>query len=82
MSQADLVVVKVGTRVLARADGTLDGERVAAIAAQLARLWQAGRRVVLVSSGAVGAGLGGLRSSSGPPTWPNCRRPRPLARAC
>ena len=58
---ADLVVVKVGTRVLTRADGTLDDERVANIAGQLARQWQAGRRVVLVSSGAVGAGLGRLQ---------------------
>lgn len=58
---ADLVVVKVGTRVLTRADGTLDDERVAIIADQLARLWQDGRRVVLVSSGAVGAGLGRLQ---------------------
>ena len=57
---AELVVVKVGTRVLTRADGSLDDERVASIAGQLARLWQAGRRVVLVSSGAVGAGLGRL----------------------
>lgn len=61
MTEADLVVVKVGTRVLTQADGTLDARRVASIADQLARLWQAGRRVVLVSSGAVGAGLGRLK---------------------
>ncbi|MCH8839838.1 MAG: glutamate 5-kinase [Planctomycetes bacterium] len=60
MIAADLVVVKVGTRVLTHADGTLDDDRVASISGQLARLWQAGRRVVLVSSGAVGAGLGRL----------------------
>lgn len=66
MSQADLVVVKVGTRVLTASDGTLDADRVAAIAAQLARLWQAGRRVVLVSSGAVGAGLGRLKIKQRP----------------
>ena len=60
MTAAELVVVKVGTRVLTHADGTLDDERVASVSAQLARLWQKGRRVVLVSSGAVGAGLGRL----------------------
>jgi len=60
MTAAELVVVKVGTRVLTHADGTLDDERVASVSAQLARLWQEGRRVVLVSSGAVGAGLGRL----------------------
>ncbi|MEM8945707.1 MAG: glutamate 5-kinase [Planctomycetota bacterium] len=61
MSAADSVVVKVGTRVLTRADGTLDDQRVASIAGQLAKLQRAGRRVVLVSSGAVGAGLGRLQ---------------------
>lgn len=60
MTAADLVVVKVGTRVLTHADGTLDDDRVASISRQLAQLWQFGRRVVLVSSGAVGAGLGRL----------------------
>ncbi len=66
MNSAELVVVKVGTRVLARADGTLDSNRVASIAGQLARLWQTGRRVVLVSSGAVGAGLGRLKLKARP----------------
>ena len=61
MTAAELVVVKVGTRVLTRPDGTLDDERVASIAGQLARLWNSGKRVVLVSSGAVGAGLGRLQ---------------------
>ncbi len=66
LSTAELIVVKVGTRVLTRADGTLDDERVACIAGQLARQWQAGRRVVLVSSGAVGAGLGRLQLKQRP----------------
>jgi glutamate 5-kinase len=54
------VVVKVGTRVLAREDGTLDQDRVTAIAEQLVRLLEEKRQVVLVSSGAVGAGMGRL----------------------
>ncbi|NOY30426.1 MAG: glutamate 5-kinase [Planctomycetes bacterium] len=66
MNAAQLVVVKVGTRVLSQADGSLDDRRVASIAGQIARLWQAGRRVVLVSSGAVGAGLGRLGLSARP----------------
>jgi glutamate 5-kinase len=57
---ADTIVVKVGTRVLAREDGTLEESQVAALAEQLARLADGGRRVVLVSSGAVAAGLGRL----------------------
>ena len=66
MMAAELVVVKVGTRVLTRDDGTLDDERVANIGEQLARQWEAGRRVVLVSSGAVGAALGRLEFTERP----------------
>ncbi|HEY4234491.1 MAG TPA: glutamate 5-kinase, partial [Lacipirellulaceae bacterium] len=54
------VVVKVGTRVLTHADGTLDHDRVTAIAEQLVWLIEEQRQVVLVSSGAVGAGIGRL----------------------
>ncbi len=57
MTAADLVVVKVGTRVLVCEDGTLDDQRVASIAEQILRIRNGDeRRVVLVSSGAVGAG--------------------------
>ena len=54
------VVVKVGTRVLTHDDGTLDHGQVTAIAEQLVRLMAEKRQVVLVSSGAVGAGIGRL----------------------
>src|SRR3954452_12724381 len=55
------VVVKVGTRVLANDDGTLNQDRVTAIAEQLIALMNEDRQMVLVSSGAVGAGIGRLR---------------------
>jgi glutamate 5-kinase len=54
------IVVKVGTRVLTHDDGTLDHARVTAIAEQIVRLMEEKRQVVLVSSGAVGAGIGRL----------------------
>lgn len=57
---AHTVVVKVGTNVLARPDGTLDPARFAALADQLHRLRASGRKVCLVSSGAIGAGVGRL----------------------
>jgi glutamate 5-kinase len=57
---ATTLVVKVGTRVLTAADGTLDTERVAGLAEELSRVMETGRRVALVSSGAVGAGMGRL----------------------
>ena len=57
---AHTAVVKVGTNVLARPDGTLDPARFQALADQIARLRDAGRKVCLVSSGAIGAGVGRL----------------------
>src|SRR5438067_10693086 len=63
---AKTVVVKVGTRVLTGADGTLDHARIAQLAEELSALKDSGRNVVLVSSGAVGAGLSQLGLKSRP----------------
>jgi glutamate 5-kinase len=57
---AHTVVVKVGTNVLAGADGRLAPDRLQALAEQLQTLRQAGRKIALVSSGAIGAGVGRL----------------------
>jgi glutamate 5-kinase len=54
------VVVKVGTNVLAGADGRLDLGRLQGLADQVQRLRERGRKVALVSSGAIGAGVGRL----------------------
>lgn len=54
------VVVKVGTNVLTAADGRLDPQRLQALADQIQRIRQSGRKVALVSSGAIGAGVGRL----------------------
>ncbi len=60
VSQTRTVVVKVGTNVLAAEDGRLAPERIQALTDQLQRLRQTGRQVALVSSGAIGAGVGRL----------------------
>ncbi len=60
LAQADVVVVKVGTNVLADPAGNLDRGRIRSLAAQICRVRDGGRRVVLVSSGAIGAGVGKL----------------------
>ena len=60
VTQAKTVVVKVGTNVLAAADGRLDPLRLQSLADQIQRLRQTGRQVALVSSGAIGAGIGRL----------------------
>ena len=57
---ATTMVVKVGTRVLTHSDGRLDPERITGLAEQVRRVVATGRKVVLVSSGAVGAGMGRL----------------------
>jgi glutamate 5-kinase len=57
---AHTVVVKVGTNVLAGADGTLAPDRLQGLADQVERIRRGGRKVALVSSGAIGAGVGRL----------------------
>src|SRR5271156_1687732 len=57
---AHTLIVKVGTRILTGSDGLLSQERVALLAEDLHRVMESGRKVALVSSGAVGAGMGRL----------------------
>ncbi|MHB8972574.1 MAG: glutamate 5-kinase [Pirellulaceae bacterium] len=63
---AHTIVVKVGTRVLTHEDGTLDESRIARLAEEICQILDVGRRVVLVSSGAVGAGMSQLGLSQRP----------------
>lgn len=63
---ATTLVVKVGTRVLTREDGQLDPQRIDQLAEQVHHVISTGRKVVLVSSGAVGAGMGRLGLTSRP----------------
>lgn len=60
LKNAETIVIKVGTNVLTRADGTLEPNQVHSLADQIFRLKQAGKKVALVSSGAIGAGMGRL----------------------
>ena len=53
---APRVVVKVGTTTVTGSEGDLCTERIEPIAGSIARLINAGRQVVLVSSGAIGLG--------------------------
>ena len=60
VSGARTLVVKVGTNVLTGPGATLDRARVAALADQFAAVVAEGRNLAVVSSGAVGAGVGKL----------------------
>ena len=63
-------VVKVGTSVLASPDGTLDLDRIHHLAEEICAVADTGRRVALVSSGAVGAGIGRLGLAKRPESLP------------
>ena len=60
------VVVKLGTGVLTSGVGQLDTERIANICAEIAVLRAAGIEVIVVSSGAVGLGMGLLQLKERP----------------
>lgn len=64
------VIVKIGTNVLTTDNDRLDLDRIQCIADQIHRVQQTGRRVVLVSSGAVGAGIGILGLNRRPESLP------------
>ena len=65
------LVIKVGTSVLSKDDDTLDEHRLDSLAAQLHAVRQSGRKVVLVSSGAIGSGMGLLGLTKRPDDLPH-----------
>src|SRR3954470_5430216 len=69
------VVVKVGSSSLTTLPGGLDVDRLTALADVLGALRAAGREVVLVSSGAIAAGLAALGISARPRALPPARAP-------
>ena len=60
------IVVKVGTSTLAHATGLLNIRRVEKLCAVMSDLKNAGHELVLVSSGAIGLGVGKLSLGSRP----------------
>ncbi len=68
---ARTLVIKIGTNVLSRDDDTLDVARLESLAEQIHRIRVTGRRVAVVSSGAVGAGIGLLKLKSRPSDLPH-----------
>ncbi len=70
VSGARRVVVKVGSSSLTTTEGGIDPDRVSALVGALSTVRRRGAEVVLVSSGAIAAGLSPLQLS---------RRPRDLA---
>ena len=63
---SDLVVVKIGTRVLTGPDGRLDEKRIGEFADQIHAARATKKQIVLVSSGAVARGVEALGMSARP----------------
>ncbi|HBU69022.1 MAG TPA: glutamate 5-kinase [Elusimicrobia bacterium] len=60
------LVIKVGTNLLTAKNGSLDSARMKALVSEIAAVKKAGYKVVLVTSGAIGAGMGKLGWKSRP----------------
>lgn len=64
------VVIKVGTTTLTHETGLLNLERIEVLVRQIANLHNNGYEVMLVTSGAIGAGMGKLNLKNRPKTLP------------
>ena len=71
------IVVKVGTSTLAHSTGRLNIRHTEDLVKVLSDLKNAGHQVILVSSGAIGMGVGKLPCPPAPVIWPPSR-PAPL----
>lgn len=65
------VVVKIGSRVLVQKTGRPDKRRMRSLTGELARIQRSGHEVVVVSSGAVGAGMETLGMTTRPESLPD-----------
>ena len=70
LKEARRVVVKVGTSTLAHDTGKLDLYRIDHLIRELSDLKNQGKEILLVSSGAIAAGLGKLGLSQKPDSLP------------
>ncbi|MFQ5897668.1 MAG: glutamate 5-kinase [Candidatus Methylomirabilia bacterium] len=70
LTRARRLVIKVGSGLLASPGGGLDPDAMVELADELARVMSEGREVVLVSSGAIAAGVGRLGLKERPRSIP------------
>ena len=70
ISKAKKIVVKIGTGVLTTDDGYIDKSQTKRLAEQVVELKKMGYDVVVVSSGAIGSGMGELGIEKRPSTLP------------
>src|SRR3989338_10665797 len=70
LTKVKKIVVKIGTGVLTTNDGCLDKNQIKQLAGQVVELKKMGYSVVVVSSGAIGSGMGELGIEKRPATLP------------
>lgn len=68
--EPDRIVIKIGSAVLSDSEGRLDPNAVSRFAASICALMSKGKKVILVSSGAVSAGRGLMGVKERPKTIP------------
>lgn len=71
LSQCRRIIFKFGTRVLVNRNGRPNPTRLRALVAELATLHHAGHEVIVVSSGAIGAGMQALDMKTRPTRLPD-----------
>ncbi len=64
--RAKRIVVKIGTRVIAKADGTVDLKMLEKLVRQIAEIKRMGKEVMIITSGAIGSGMKEIKLSSRP----------------
>ena len=70
-ANAQCIVVKVGSRVLVQANGRPDRRRLRSLVTDISACHRTGKKIALVSSGAISAGMEALRWKTRPQTIPN-----------
>lgn len=70
LKEVKRIVIKVGTSSITHGTGLLNLERIESLTRQIADLHNRGFEVILVSSGAIGAGMGKLNLRERPKTVP------------
>ncbi len=70
LNSGNKIVIKIGTNLLAEKEKGINIERMNEIAKSISSLQRLGKEVVLVSSGAIGAGVAALKMKERPKTIP------------
>jgi glutamate 5-kinase len=70
LKNAELIVVKIGSKVLLEDNGRPHYPRIGHLVEQIASLHKAGKKIIFVSSGAIGAGMEALALTKRPTDLP------------